>query len=108
MPSGKVNLRYSPAALDDLWKVGSFIVNSGGDTNSARKVITGIQEDIKQLKSFPELGLELNKRLLIETDYRMLVSGDYNVFYRQLWDTVFIIRILKGSQDWLSLLFGAT
>jgi len=106
MPSGKLNLKYSPDAQNDLWKIGYFIVHSGGYLESAHDVISSIRQDIKRLKEYPELGTELKKRIDFETDYRMLISGNYNVFYRRMHNTIYVIRIIKGSQDWLKILFA--
>ena len=106
MPPGKLRLSYSAKARDDLWRIGSFVVYKGGDASSAQKMINDIQDDADKLAEFPDLGIQLNQRLLIETDYRMLVSGNHNVFYRRLFDDVIVVRVLPGVQDWQSLLFG--
>jgi len=105
MPTGKLSLKYSPDARNDLLNIGYYIVQSGGYPESAKDTVLLIRKDVKRLKSHPDLGIDVSNRMAFKTDYRMLISGKYNVFYRRLHNTIYVIRVIKGSQDWIRILF---
>lgn len=42
----------------------------------------------------------------IKTDYRYLVCGNYNVFYRIETDSVKIVRVLNARRNFMAVLFG--
>lgn len=54
----------------------------------------------------PEIGAPLSARINIECNYRYLVSGNYNIFYRFEDQTVKIIRILNAKRNFMYVLFG--
>ena len=105
MPHGEMKLDYSSEAQDDLWRIGAYIVEQGGYGSSAKGVVSAIQDDADRLIDHPFLGFDVKFRIPVETDYRMLVSGDYHIFYRLEGQSIIVIRILHGSQDWMTILF---
>jgi len=52
-----------------------------------------------------DLGAPLSSIIEIDTDYRYLVSGNYLSFYRVDGNDIYIIRILYGRRDYISVLF---
>jgi len=106
MPHGEMKLDYSSEAKSDLWKIGAYIVEQGGYSSSAKSVVNAIQDDADRLLDHPYLGIDIKFRIPVKTDYQMLVSGGYHIFYRVEGHNIIIVRILHGSQDWMSILFG--
>ena len=99
-------LRVSPEAANDLWRLRHYIAVQLDSPVAAQKLVSHILESVRRLADFPKSGSPLSSVLDIETDYRFLVCGDYLIFYRLEQQTVSIVRILYGKRDYLKLLFG--
>jgi plasmid stabilization system protein ParE len=99
-------LYYSPAALRDLDDIWDYICEELGNPTAAVSTVNRIQDNIGKLRDFPEMGSPLSSIVLIETDYRFLVCGNYLSFYRIRGEGVYIDRILYGRRDYLRILFG--
>ena len=73
---------------------------------AALNTVNRIQGAIDRLTDFPESGAPLSAHYKIAEDYRFLVCGSYQAFYRVADTTVFIDRILYGRRDYMNILFG--
>lgn len=71
------------------------------------RVVGRITKSFRILQNFPAAGTSLEAKTGYSTDYRMLVSENYFVFYRVNGDVVSIVRVLNARQDYLHILFGA-
>ncbi|MGN0640397.1 MAG: type II toxin-antitoxin system RelE/ParE family toxin [Oscillospiraceae bacterium] len=99
-------IEFTPQARDDFRQIREYISVDLCSETAASKAIEKIIESIARLKDFPEIGALLYYRVEIKTDYRYLVSGNYNVFYRIETDTVKIIRVLNSRRNFMAVLFG--
>ena len=101
----KNKIHYSPESrrdLDDIW---DYIVLELQNRSAAERVIDHIMNAVDPLKNFAEMGTPLSSIADVGTDYRLLVSGNYMVFYRVQDSDVYIDRVLYGRSDYMSALF---
>lgn len=99
-------INYSPAALEDLREIKSYISEELCSEPAAINTIEKIMKRIRQLADFPELGAPLSSIIDLEVSYRFLVCGNYIAFYKTDADNVYIIRVLYGKRNYLQILFG--
>lgn len=100
------DLFVTDEARNDLKEIRDYISIKLENEKSAIKIVGSIIRRMSQLKDMPEIGTPLSLRVNFETDYRYLVCGNYNVFYRIETDTVKIIRVLNARRDFMAILFG--
>lgn len=99
-------IEVSNEARNDLRQIREYISVDLDSEKSASKIVGSIIKRIGSLKDMPEIGASLSARVSIKTDYRYLVCGNYNVFYRIEVDTVKIVRILNARRNFMTILFG--
>lgn len=99
-------IRLTPEAANDLREIKQYISAELKNPTAAVRVVERITKSIRVLQNFPAAGVSLESKTGYSTDYRMLVSEKYLVFYRVNGDIVSIIRVLNGRQDYLRILFG--
>lgn len=99
-------IRLTPEAADDLHNIKHYITTELKNPSAAIRIVTKITSDLRALQNFPNAGVSLEAKTGYSTDYRMLVSGQYLIFYRIEPPYVSIDRILNGRQDYLHILFG--
>lgn len=99
-------IEYSPEAVTDLQGIEEYISVELENPQSAEKIVDDIIDKIDNLSELPEIGSPLSSRVDVKTDYRYLVCGNYNVFYRVEYDTVKIIRVLNARRNFMTILFG--
>lgn len=102
-PKSKIN--YSPAAVDDLDEIFSYI--SSENASAADSMLQKLDDSISNLAGFPNMGsvLQEDDYNLTSRGYRFITVEPYLVFYRILGGTVVIHRILHGRRDYLRELF---
>lgn len=98
-------ISVSQEAINDLRQIREYISVDLDNEKSAARIVGDIVKRIGQLKELPEIGAPLSSRFDVKTDYRYLVCGNYNVFYRIELDTVKIIRILNARRNFMTVLF---
>ncbi|WNR44206.1 type II toxin-antitoxin system RelE/ParE family toxin [Paenibacillus roseipurpureus] len=103
----KNSVKYSPAAVDDMDEIFSYI--SKDDISAAEKLLEKLDLQISRLATFPEMGSVISEDAysLVQRGYRFIVVNPYLVFYRVIQDTVIVHRILHGRRDYLRELFGS-
>ncbi|MEW9051575.1 MAG: type II toxin-antitoxin system RelE/ParE family toxin [Neobacillus sp.] len=101
----KKMIKYTPAAVDDLDEIFSYI--SRDNVIAAENLLMTLDTKIGQLADFPNLGSVLSeeKYTIVERGYRFIVVHPYLVFYRIIADSIIIHRILHGRRDYLRELF---
>lgn len=102
------NITYTAAARQDLEAIWDYISSEYQNDPSAERIVNSIMDAIDQLGSFPGLGPALDSIIDIKSDYRFLTTEKYLTFYRILGTDIRVERILYGSRDYLSCLFGGT
>lgn len=101
-----IKIKYSPLAQDDLLEIKEYITVNLASPQAAKNTISKIAKRIRSLELSPEIGKPLSAICRVASDYRVLVCGGYLVFYRYENESVFIIRVLHGSSNYLTVLFG--
>jgi toxin ParE1/3/4 len=105
MPSKKSRIKYTPAAIDDMDEIFSYI--SQDNLHNAEIMLDKLNSLIGSLSDFPNMGSVLSDDdyTLIKRGYRFIVISPYLVFYRIVDNDVIIHRILHGRRDYLRELF---
>jgi toxin ParE1/3/4 len=106
MPQKKSKIKYTPAAVDDMDEIFSYI--SQENVAAAQKLLSELDYRIGGLADFMQMGSVLSEDdfTLIQRGYRFIVVSPYLFFYRIVNDTVIIHRILHGRRDYLRDLFS--
>lgn len=100
-------INFSPEAINDLQKIKEYISEDLYNEKAAVNTINIIMKNIRVLADFPKSGPSLSSIIGFPTNYRFLVCGNYNAFYRIEDDTVYIIRVLYCRRNFMQILFGA-
>ncbi len=98
-------IEYTNKAIKDLQDIKEYISTELYNPVSAQRIVDAIVYKIDVLSEQPEIGAPLSSRIREKTDYRYLVCGNYNIFYRIEDKTVVIIRVLNAKRDFMALLF---
>lgn len=98
----KYKIEYLPSAAKDLEQIVEYIQIDS--PKMALSLVNRIDESISQLQDFPELGVVLKDRRLKKFGYRLLIVGNYLVFYVLCDDVIEIRRIVHGSRSYKFLL----
>ena len=72
-----MQIRVTPAALNDLKEIKDYIENVLSNPIGANNVIKRIIEDYSRLEFSPHMGPSLSKNIPFDTDYRFIISGNY-------------------------------
>jgi addiction module RelE/StbE family toxin len=99
-------LNISPEALADLQEIKRYITDELDNPVAAKRIVTKIIKSMRRLKRFPNSGSPLLSHVVIPTDYRFLVCGNYLIFYKYNGKVVMVSRVLLGKRDYLSILFS--
>jgi len=100
------NVLFSDEAFADLAEIRRYITEDLASPKAAISTVAKIVKKVRLLRKHAEIGAPLSSIIDIETDYRFLVSGNYLAFYRIDVNDVYIIRVLYGGRDYISILFG--
>ena len=100
--NNKYNIYYLPAAEKDLREIIEYIrIDS---PTYAIKFLEQVDEAISRLEEFPFMGVKPKDNRLQYFSYRMLIIGNYLVFYVIKDNTIEIRRILHGKRKYNFLL----
>lgn len=95
-----MKLRFSRAANADLEKIGEWIARD--NPCRAAEFVVELEQTCQRLVDFPSGG-EIVGRYRKEAVRRKL-HGEYLVLYTIRQDTIFIVRVIHGAQDYLRFL----
>lgn len=90
-----MKVQYSPEAINDLVRLREFIELK--NPYAAKRVASKILAGIEKLKSFPEIGL-LVQRAPDPEKIRDLFVSNYTVRYLIGKDTLYILRVWHGKE----------
>ena len=88
-------IQYTPEAIDDLYRLREFISNK--NPYAAQRVAGEILEGINKLKTFPQMGLSVN-RAPDPSAIRDLFIGSYTVRYLLANEEIHILRLWHGKE----------
>lgn len=91
-------VEYLPAAIDDLDNIFDYIADA--NPRAAAALILEIDENVSHLEKFPEMGIIPRIARLAKKGYRILIVGDYLIFYVILADLVEIRRVFSGKMNY--------
>lgn len=100
----KRKIKISPIAIKDMKEAKEYIKEE--NINAVDKFIKSIVDSIENLAEFPELGMELSKKIEFKTDYRYLIVDEYIIFYKYNTEVVFVYRVLSSKRDYMKIIFG--
>ncbi len=89
-----VKLEYSELAILDLDDIWTYAAKRG--LENADRLTSSLQEAIKLLADFPEMGRERNEW---QEGLRALSQNHYLIIYRIIEESVVIERVIHGSRD---------
>jgi toxin ParE1/3/4 len=100
--NNKYNIYYLPATEKDLREIIEYIrIDS---PTYVIKSLEQVDEAISRLEEFPFMGVKPKDNRLQYLSYRMLIIGNYLVFYVIKDNTIEIRRILHGKRKYNFLL----
>lgn len=99
------SVKYSPEAINDLNQIGDYIENKLKNKDAAKRIVQDILNSVSLLENMPEMGVALSASFMKLDDFRYIVSGKYLVFYKYIYDEVYISRIIYEKRNYISILF---
>jgi addiction module RelE/StbE family toxin len=90
-----MRVRWTPAAADDFENIANYLFEQTPE--NAARLIREIYRAPNGLESFPKRGRVGKKE---GTRELVLPSLPYVIVYRITSESVYILRVLHGSQDW--------
>jgi plasmid stabilization system protein ParE len=89
-------ISYTPEAIGDLIRCRKFIEQKNSE--AAERISKTLRKGIKQLKTFPNIGVEVQEAPNPEVVHD-LILGNYIVRYLLKTNEVFILRIWHHKED---------
>ena len=99
-------LRYTPRARQDLHEIKDYVKNELVNPQAAARIAERILKGCSNLKSNPNLELDLSSKIEQKTDLRYLILSNFIAIYRVENNMVSIIRIMDGRTDYLRYLLS--
>jgi len=91
-----MKISYTPEAIRDLIRLREFIEQK--NPQAAQRIANAIRKGIKQLKLFPNIGIEVEEAPNSEM-VRDLILGNYIVRYLLKTKDVIILRIWHHKEN---------
>lgn len=98
----KYDVEYLPIAQEDLTSIIEYIQMD--DPSAAHSFLGEVDQTISKLETFPYMGSIPKDIRLMHLNYRILVIGNYLVFYVVLDEIIEIRRILHGKRQYSFLI----
>ena len=102
MSTSRFTLRLLSLAEQDFTEIIEYV--AAENLTAAHRIADHIEQDLQRLQRHPYLGKVPDDTKLARMGYRVLVVGDYLVFYKVRGKTVLVYRIIHGARDTLPLL----
>ncbi len=99
---GRYEIRYLPAAINDLEEIFTYIANDR--PMAARSWLEKLDQSVSNLASQPEVGVIPRDDRLKRLGYRILIIDKYLVFYVLKNKIVQVRRIIHGARRYKFLL----
>ena len=92
-----MKLRINPAVAIDLKNIKEYITQDSQAV--AEEVINKLYIQIENIQQFPNIGLDLSKRVRFRTNYKYVIWENYIIFYKIQGEYVEIYRVVNRYQD---------
>lgn len=99
----KLKIKVNPLAVKDIKDAKEYIREE--NINAINKATKILVDSIENLAEFPELGMELSKKIEVKTDYRYLIVNEYIIFYKFDSKCLYVYIILSSKRDYMKILF---
>lgn len=96
----------SPEAARDLSQIKQYISTELKNRSAANRMVGSILKDLHALERYPEQGPSIEALTGFQTELRILLCGKHIALYKIESESVFVVRIIDGRQDYLRVLFG--
>lgn len=96
------HVEYLPIAQEDLTSIIEYIRMD--DPSAAQSFLDEVDQTVSKLEIFPYMGSIPKDMRLMHLNYRILVIGNYLVFYVVLEEIIEIRRILHGKRQYSFLI----
>ncbi|MBP3285294.1 MAG: type II toxin-antitoxin system RelE/ParE family toxin [Clostridia bacterium] len=96
-------VKINPIAINDIKEIKEYIKEE--NTSAITHSIKRITDSIENLAQFPELSMDLSKKIALKTNYRYLIVDEYIIFYKLNSEYLFVYRVLSGKRDYMKILF---
>lgn len=101
MPTSKFALRLLSIAEQDFLDIIEYL--AAENPSAAHTAADRIEKQLENLRRHPYLGKVPSDIKLARMGYRVLVVGDYLIFYKVRGKTVLVYRIIHGAREILPL-----
>ncbi|MCL2047951.1 MAG: type II toxin-antitoxin system RelE/ParE family toxin [Defluviitaleaceae bacterium] len=98
----RYDIHYLPIAEEDLTEIVEYLLEHG--VNFANAFIDELERLEEQLSMFPESAARSRNKKLRSRGYRMIPIGEYLLFYTLRYERIYVMRIIHGKRNYLSLL----
>jgi toxin ParE1/3/4 len=95
--SSEYAVRLLPVAEQDLQELVSYV--AAENVRAALDLTDTIEQSLQTLSAHPFAGRVPHDTTLAALDYRVLVVGNYLIFYKVRGKAVMIHRIVHGARD---------
>ena len=101
------NLLITPEAEGDLDGIYNYILTHFLAPQAAENTMSNIKQAITKIAEVPSLGIDVSERVgrqfSKEHPLKMMIAGNYLVFYVYDDHTVAVLRVLYQKQNWVHL-----
>jgi len=99
----KLKIKVNPLVINDIKEAKEYIREE--NLSAINKFNQSLINSIENLAKFPELGINLSKKIEVKTDYRYLIVDEYIIFYKFDSKHLYVYRILSSKRDYTKILF---
>lgn len=92
-----LKLRINPLVVSDLKDIRNYIAED--NEKKAIETIEKIYSKFENIQLFPNIGVELSKRVSFQNNYRYAIWNDYVIIYKVDLEYVEIFRVINRYQD---------
>lgn len=92
-----MKLKINPLVVVDLKGIKEYIAED--NLEAASKTLQELYKQFENIQMFPNIGVNLSKRVTFKTDYKYVIYGNYVVLYKVGMEYVEIYRVVNRFQD---------
>lgn len=98
---------FAEKAQEDMDQIFGYVAKHFLAIEAATSVLNNIRSTILNLEHFPEIGVDVSQRLKRKYSetvlLRMLISGEYLIFFIFENEKITIMRVLYQKRNWIEI-----
>ena len=94
-----LSVEWLPRARLDMSSIAIYIGVEQHAPKVAKDILLRVEETVKLIAEFPELGRQVEFDGLQRSGYRRAIAGTYHVYYRYSGQALTVCRILHERQN---------